>query len=663
MRPSCFITTPIYYVNDVPHIGHAYTTIAADTLARYKRMTGHDVLLLTGTDEHGQKIQKAAEARGITPLQLADRLSEGFREVWKTLGIAHDDFIRTTEERHRTAVYAVYERMRAAGDVFLGEYEGSYCVPCESFWTGLQLVNGNCPDCGRAVETVTESSWFFRLSAYGDRLLAHIEAHPDFISPPSRRNEVVQFIRMGLRDLSISRTGVKWGIPLPDAPGHTIYVWLDALVNYLTASGFPNPGYEKRWPAQTHIIGKDILRFHAVYWPAFLMSAGLPLPERIVSHGWWTIQGEKMSKSKGNVIDPVAVAEHFGTDALRYFLLREVPFGNDGDFSVTRLTECYNAELANGIGNLLSRTVSMVHKYRGGTVPATGGDDPAAVEMAQGAAGLPVVFLRALDDPGRSGRGLLFDEPLQAIRALVWAANTYIHDAAPWDLHKQGNDARLDTVLYNAVESLRIAATFLYPFMPESAGRIWHALGLRVDPHHMDFAGAARWGGYPPGTTLPPVVPLFPRKDPESLPARLTIAAPAQELSVDKNEPGTPAPQSSHGAPASPATDDGFASIADFSRLRIQAGVVKEAERVRKSEKLLKLQVDIGTEVRQIVAGIGRKFTPEEMVGRQVVVLTNLRPAVLMGVESQGMLLAAGADEVEALLTTSAPVTTGARIR
>ncbi|MDH5528133.1 MAG: methionine--tRNA ligase [Nitrospirota bacterium] len=659
---SFYITTPIYYVNDVPHIGHAYTTIAADVMARYRRMRGDDVTFLTGTDEHGQKIEKAAEAKGTTPKELADRLSAGFRQVWEKLEISNDDFIRTTEPRHKAAVYEVFRRMQAAGDIYLGEYEGLYCVPCESFWTETQVVDGNCPDCGRGVDTVTEASWFFRLSAFGDRLLAHMDAHPEFISPKSRANEVRQFIHMGLRDLSISRTGVKWGIPMPDDPEHVMYVWLDALVNYLTAAGFPNPGYETRWPAQVHVIGKDILRFHAIYWPAFLISAGLPLPERIVSHGWWTIDGEKMSKSKGNVIDPVAVAEHFGTDAMRYFLLREVPFGNDGDFSIARMVEMYNADLANGIGNLLSRTVSMVHKYRGGTVPAGDAADAAAAPVKEAAALLPSSFHTGLDDPQRTGRGLKFDEPLEQLRQLVWAANTFIHDSAPWTLAREGDDARLDTVLYNAVEALRVAATYFYPVMPEMAGRISAAIGLTLDPYAIDFDAAAHWGQYPAGTPLPAPEPLFPRQDLKTVPDHLTVKTP-QENPVSDTSAETPAAQASDPPAATEATRDDYVSIGDFAKIRLQVGTVREAERVKKSEKLLKLQVDIGTEVRQIVAGIGRMYTPEEMLERQVVIITNLRPAKLMGVESQGMLLAAGADEVEALLAPSGPVTPGARVR
>jgi methionyl-tRNA synthetase len=663
MRPPFFVTTPIFYVNDVPHIGHAYTVIAADVLARYKRMAGYDVFFLTGTDEHGQKIEKAAAARGEDPKALADRLSDRFRALWRELDVSYDDFIRTTEPRHRAAVHAMYARLKEAGAIYLGEYEGLYCIPCESFWTELQLVDGRCPDCGREVEKVTEPSYFFRMSHYAARLLEHIDRHPEFVSPPSRRNEVVRFVEGGLKDLSISRTGVSWGIPLPDNPGHVVYVWLDALVNYLTATGFPEPGFERRWPAQVHIIGKDILRFHAVYWPSFLMGAGLPLPDRVVSHGWWTIDGEKMSKSRGNVIDPKAVADHVGVDALRYFLLREVPFGRDGDFSVQALVGRHNTDLANDLGNLLSRAVSMVHRYRGGTVPTPGDvEDPAAARLHRGADGLFGAFEAAFDDLDRSGRGLQYDQALAAVWEVVSAANLYIHESAPWDLAKAGDDARLDRVLYTALEALRLAALYLHPFMPGTAARIRAQLGLAPLPEALDLVAASKWGGTEGGTKLPKPEPLFPRIDPDTVPAGLTVGAEPEptEAPVQPAE-GNPAQASQAKPQAEPESD--FISIHDFAKVRLKVGTVTAAEAIRKADKLLKLQVDIGGETRQVVAGIARRFTPEELIGKQVVVVTNLRPAKLMGVESQGMILAAGAEQVEALLAPAAPVANGTTIR
>ena len=647
MRPPFFVTTPIFYVNDVPHIGHAYTVIAADAVARYRRMAGADVFFLTGTDEHGQKIEKAAEGRGESPQAMTDRLSSRFQDLWARLGISHDHFVRTTEPRHKEAVHALYRKLEQAGDIYEGGYEGWYCVPCESFWTELQLAEGNCPDCGRAVERVTEASYFFRLSAFSDRLLAHIGEHPEFITPRSRRNEVVAFIKGGLRDLSISRTGVKWGIPLPDNPGHVIYVWLDALVNYLTATGFPNPGFENRWPAQVHIIGKDILRFHAVYWPSFLLSAGLPLPERIVSHGWWTIDGEKMSKSRGNVVDPGLVAEHFGVDALRYFLLREIPFGQDGNFSINALVTRCNTDLANDLGNLLSRTVSMLHRYLGGTVPKPAPPAPEDTELVDAIGALA-------DEVEVAMRELAFDRALAAIWERVGEANRYVDKCAPWNLAKRGETERLQTVLYHVLEFQRILSLFLYPVMPATAERIWAQLGQSVDPTDVDLEAASRWGGLAPDTELPKAEPLFPRIDPDTVPATLTITKSQKEPDKVTDQP---APE----VPASP--EDDFISIHDFAKVRLQVGQVKEAEAVKKSNKLLKLQVDIGDETRQVIAGIGRKYTPEEMVGKRVVVVTNLRPAKLMGETSEGMILAAGTDEVLALLAPSEDVPAGARIK
>ena len=508
MKQTFYVTTPIYYVNDVPHIGHAYTTVAADVLARYKRLCGYDCFFLTGTDEHGQKVEKAAQAAGQTPLALADRVVERFKELWKALHITADDFIRTTQERHYKAVAALYQKVWDKGDIYLGDYEDWYCTPCETFWTESQLVNGNkCPECGRPVEKLKEKSYFFRMSKYQEPLLRYLEANPGFIQPASRYNEILSFVKGGLRDLSISRTTFKWGIPVPNDPGHVIYVWFDALTNYITAAGFPadEKRFKRYWPADCHIIGKDILRFHAVYWPCFLMSADLPLPKKVFAHGWWTVEGQKMSKSLGNVVDPAQLVKEYGVDPIRYFLLREVPFGADGDFSRAAMVNRINSDLANDLGNLFSRALSMVVKYCDGLIPTPA--DLQAVDK-----GLQEVSAKVLPQLAKQMDDLAFNKALDSIWEIVNAGNKYIDETAPWALAKAEKDQpRLGTVLYQALEALRICALLIAAFMPATAERMWSQLGMEKDLWRHNIQENGKWGGLKPGRKIAKPLPLFPR--------------------------------------------------------------------------------------------------------------------------------------------------------
>lgn len=507
MKPTFYITTPIYYVNDVPHIGHAYTTIAADALARYHRMQGRKVFFLTGSDEHGEKVQKSAAKQGVSPRELADRVVTRFQGLSPALSISNDDFIRTSEPRHYASVQHLFRTSLARGDIYLGEYQGWYCTPCESYWTDLQLAEGNCPECRRPVEKRKEPSYFFRLSKYQRPLLEYYEENPAFVRPESRRNEVVSFVEGGLNDLSLSRTSLSWGIPVPDHPGHVIYVWYDALTNYITGVGYPDGGelFDTFWPADIHLVGKDILRFHAVFWPAFLMSAGLAPPLGVFAHGWWTVEGQKMSKSLGNVVDPYEVAQTYGSDAFRYFLLREVPFGVDGDFSRKALVHRINSELANDFGNLLNRSLGMLGKYFSGTVPEPGPPGEEDLPLIAKSGEVQCAIAAAMEN-------VELHRALASVWELVKAGNRYVDASSPWALARDpAGRGRLGTVLYNVLEASRICALLSAPFVPEAAQKMWNALGCDGPVERAVLSAAGAWGGLSAGAALPRSFVAFPR--------------------------------------------------------------------------------------------------------------------------------------------------------
>ncbi len=510
---SYYVTTPIYYVNDEPHLGHMYTTIAADVLARYQRMSSRDVFFLTGVDEHGQKVQQAAEGRGIEPIELADQVVARYQCLWPELGISNDDFIRTSSDRHKAGVQAMWRRLENAGTIYKDFYEDWYCVPCETYWTETQLKDAecwdskHCPDCKREVEKIQEESYFFRLSAFQDQLLEHIKANPDFIAPLSRRNEVLSFVESGLRDISVSRTTFSWGIAVPGDEKHVIYVWIDALTNYLSALGFPDQAQPKHWPADVHLIGKDILRFHAVYWPCMLMAAGLPLPKRIYAHGWWTVEGEKMSKSKGNALKPAELLAEYDADVLRYFLLREVPFGQDGDFSFSALKQRYNSELANDVGNLLNRSLAMLNKYNQGVLAEVG-------EEMDGDRALIADVDAMQRDVAELMDNQAFHLALDRINQVVRHGNRYVEDNAPWALAKAGDTARLNSVLYHLVETLRLVAVQLSPFMPTKMNQMLSQIYADdVSERDFSFINDGGWGVLKAGHQCAKAEPVFPRMD------------------------------------------------------------------------------------------------------------------------------------------------------
>jgi methionyl-tRNA synthetase len=701
-----YITTPIYYVNARPHIGHTYTTVVCDAIARRRRMLGADTWFLTGTDEHGQKIERSAAAAECSPKEFVDKIAGEFRALWDRMKISYDDFIRTTEPRHVRGVQAMFTRLQERGFIHKGSYSGQYCV-FDELYVDAAGPGAPCPECGRPTETVHEENYFFKLSAMQDRLLRYYSDHPDFIRPETRRNEVIAFVRSGLRDLSVSRTSFKWGIPVPGDPKHVIYVWLDALANYMTAIGFGSDDpadkekLERYWPADVHMIGKEIVRFHCVYWPAFLLAAGLPLPKSIIAHGWLLFEESKMSKSRGNIVRSETILDTLGGDALRYFLLREIVFGQDGSFSFDALVQRFNADLANDLGNLSSRTLSMITRYFEGEVPypspseGTPADD-AIGELAQ----------KTIADFNAQFEQYQFSRALETAWSLVAAVNKYIVENEPWavaEREDRDSRARLATILYTSAEALRVVTALVHPIIPEATARIWVQLGLG-EIGQFDLLTLA-WGQLPLGTKLGKVEGVFPRADKstvermqqmeqertaeiaraadktpaiESQPAETaaqpdqattqavgtSLPAPAESGAIVSAKT-TPATGGQGGATLGAVASNNQISIDDFLKIELRVGEVKVAERVKGADKLLRLEVDIGSEVRQVVAGIAKAYEPEILIGRKVVIVANLQPRKLRGLESNGMIVAAsvGDDGLPVLAGFLEDVPAGAKLK